>query len=133
MAAVLSGLPSTVYALAGPGDPLNPATAAGSLLLPRETRVGRLLLAAVPVHVGISLGWAIALARLLPERRTVLAGACAGLAIAGLDLGVVGRRVPRIRELAVAPQVADHLAFGVVVGAVVARRRARRRATSPGS
>jgi len=59
----------------------------------------------------------------LPDRRTVALGAAAGLAIAALDLGVIGRRFPRIRALSQAPQVADHLAFGALVGAVVSRRR----------
>ena len=45
---------------------------------------------------------------------------------AAFDLGVVGRRYPRIRALRQAPQVADHIAYGAVVGAVLAaRRRAR--------
>jgi hypothetical protein len=39
-----------------------------------------------------------------------------------LDLGAVGRRYPRIRNLPVAPQLADHVAFGLVVGSVLASR-----------
>jgi hypothetical protein len=50
----------------------------------------------------------------------------AGLGIAALDLGIVGRRVPRIRALPLAPQVADHLAYTETVAVVLARRRARR-------
>jgi hypothetical protein len=45
------------------------------------------------------------------EART---GALAGLAIAALDLGVAGRRFPRIPALPVLPQLADHAAFGAV-------------------
>ena len=130
LAAVLSGGPSTIHALVTGGDPLEAARAAGALALPRERRAGRLLLAAAPVHLALSLGWATALALLLPRRGTVPAGALAGLAIAGLDLGVIGRRLPPIRRLATLPQVADHVAFGAVAAAVVARRR-RRRAGSP--
>jgi hypothetical protein len=56
------------------------------------------------------------------------------VAIAALDLGFIGRRLPAIRWLAIAPQVADHLAFGMVVGwgrahaqnDVAARRSGRR-------
>ena len=48
-------------------------------------------------------------------------GTVSGLLIAALDLGVIGRRRPLIRDLPVLPQVADHLAFGAVAGAVVAR------------
>jgi hypothetical protein len=48
-------------------------------------------------------------------------GAASGLAIAALDLGVIGRRVPAIRRLPLAPQLADHALFGAVVG-VLSRR-----------
>ena len=53
-------------------------------------------------------------------------GALGGVAIAGLDLGVLGRRWPRIRALPLVPQVADHVAFGALVGAVVSRVGRRR-------
>lgn len=118
-AAVVSGVPSTLHALATGRDPLAATEAAGSLLLPHERRRGVLLAAAVPVHVSISVGWAIVLAAVLPRRRTVLAGAAAGLAIAALDLGVGGRRFPRIRELPLGPQVADHVVFGAAVAAAL--------------
>jgi hypothetical protein len=66
------------------------------------------------------------LAAVLPRRRTTLAAAPAGLAIAALDLGLVGRRRPRIRALPLAPQVLDHVAYAVAVAAVLQRRRSRR-------
>jgi hypothetical protein len=53
-------------------------------------------------------------------------GALAGLGIAALDLGLIGRRFPRVRALPQLPQVADHVAYGATVGAVLALRRARR-------
>ena len=123
LAAVVSGLPSTAWELARGGDPLAPTLAAGSILLPRERRRARLLAAAVPVHLTLSLGWGVVLARTLPRRHTLEAGALAGLGIAALDLGVVGRLFPRIRALALAPQLADHLAYGATVGWTLARRR----------
>lgn len=135
VAAVLSGLPSTVDALVRGRDPLEAATAAGTLLLPSEGRSGRLLPAAAVVHIALSLGWTLVLAYALPRRATVASGAAGGLVIAALDLGLVGRGLPRIRALALMPQIADHLVFGAVVGAVVRRRRARRdpRLTDGGS
>jgi hypothetical protein len=123
VAAVVSGVPSTLWALRAGGDPLEATLAAGSLLLPRETRRGRLLAAAVPVHLALSFSWGVVLARVLPERRTVAAGTAAGLAIAALDLGVIGRRVPRVRSLSTLPQLTDHAVFGATVGAVLGRRR----------
>ena len=123
-AAILSGAPSTGEALLRGADPLEATAAAGSILLPGERRRGRLLLAAVPVHLALSFGWASAIAFTAPRGREVPFGAAAGLAIAGLDLGVIGRRFPRIRALRPLPQVADHVAFGLVVGWVLRRRRA---------
>ena len=84
-----------------------------------ETRRRRLLLAAVPVHLALSLTWACGIALVAPRGREVPFGAGAGLAIAALDLGVIGRRFPRIRSLRLLPQVADHVAFGLVVGWVL--------------
>lgn len=123
VAAVLSGAPSTVHALATRASPLEATLAAGTLLLPRERRPLALALAALPVHMALSLGWALLLAVLLPRRRTVAWATLAGLAIAALDLGVVGRRHPRIRALPQLPQVLDHIAYGAVVGVVLSRRR----------
>jgi hypothetical protein len=119
VAGVVSGAPSTLHALVTQGDPLEATVAAGSILLRGETRRGVLVLAAVPVHAALSLGWGVALAAVLPRRNPELWGAVAGLAIAALDLGVVGRKLPKIAALPVAPQVLDHLAFGACVGAVL--------------
>jgi hypothetical protein len=83
-----------------------------------------LVLAAVPVHLALSFGWALVLAAVLPRRHTVAWGTLAGLAIAALDLGIVGRRVQRIRALPLIPQVLDHVAYALTV-AVVLERRAR--------
>lgn len=126
VAALLSGAPSTVHAILTGGDPLEASLAAGTLLLPHERRPARLLAAAVPVHLTLSVGWAVVLAAALPHGRTVEWAALSGLGIAALDLGVVGRRFGRIRALPQLPQVADHLAYGVTVGIVVRVRRSRR-------
>jgi hypothetical protein len=119
VAAVVSGAPSTAHALATGRDPLEATLAAGSLLLPRETRRVPLLAAAVPVHLALSLGWAVVLER--AGVRSTRAGAGAGLAVAALDLGLVGRRFPRVRALPLWPQVADHVAYGAVVGSLLRR------------
>ncbi len=125
VAAALSGIPSTMHALLTGADPLEASRAAGSLLLPDEQRPVRLLGAAGLVHGSISLGWALILAAALPSRRTALTGGLAGVGIAALDLGLVGRRFPPIRRLPVPPQLADHVAYGATVGAVLAWRRRR--------
>lgn len=122
VAAVLSGAPSTLHALATRRDPLEATLAAGTLLAPRARRRAVLLLAAVPAHVALSLGWALLLARVLPRQHTIAWATAGGLAIAALDLGVVGRRFPRIRALPLMPQVLDHVAYGAIVGAVLSAR-----------
>jgi hypothetical protein len=122
VAAVLSGVPSTVHALATGRDPLEATLAAGTIVLPDETRPERLLAAAVPVHLALSLGWGVVLARVLPRRPPLVLGAAAGLAIAALDLGIAARRVPRVRVLPLGGQLADHAAYGIVVAAVLRRR-----------
>ncbi len=125
-AAVISGTPSTAYALLTGRDPLEAVWAAGSLLLGAQRRRDRLLAAAVVAHLAVSLGWALVLSRALPDQRVMPVGALAGLAIAGLDLGVIGRHLPRIRALPQLPQLVDHVTYGATVAAVLAgRRRAR--------
>ena len=126
VAAAVSGAPSTLYALATRRDPLEATLAAGSVMLPRERRRLLLFLAAAPVHLSISLFWSLVLARALPRTRPVAVGAAAGVAIAAIDLGVIGRRFPRVRALPLLPQLADHALYGAGVGYVLARRRARR-------
>jgi len=130
VAAAVSGVPSTAWSLARGADVLEGARAAGSLLLPGEQRTERLLVAAVPVHLTLSLGWAAVLGAVLPERREPLYGTLAGLAIAGLDLGVVGSRIPAIRDLDQAPQWLDHAAYGLAVGTVLRLRRRLGRGSS---
>jgi hypothetical protein len=116
-AAAFSGIPSTAHAVLTGRDPLEATLAAGTILLPNETRRLRLVAAAVPVHLALSLGWTIVLDR--TGVRGAARGALAGLAIAVLDLRVAGRRFPRIRALPVLPQLADHAAFGAVAASLL--------------
>lgn len=122
VAGTLSGVPSTAWALVRGHDPLEAVRAAGTLVLPRGGPVSLLVVGGL-AHAVISSWWGVVLSATLPRRRTVAWGATAGLAIAALDLGLLGGRLPRIRALSLVPQVADHLAFGAVIGAVLARRR----------
>jgi len=122
--AAMSGLPSTVITLARRESLLDGARAAGAILLPRETRTPVLLAAAVPVHLGLSLGWAAVIARL--PRQGAMVGALAGLAIAAVDLGVIGRRIPAIRALPQKRQWADHVAYGLSVSYLLKRTQRSR-------
>ena len=120
---VVSGFPSTVWTLLEGGDPAEGGRALGKVLLPREERTLVLLLAGAPVHLALSLGWAGVLAAVLPEADEPSYGALAGLAIAGLDLAVLGRFFPPIKALPQGRQWADHVAFGLAVGVVLQNRR----------
>jgi hypothetical protein len=130
--AILSGFPSTLITLLEGGDPLEGGRALGKVLLPREDRTAVLLVAGAPVHLALSLGWAGVLGAVLPERDEPALATLGGLAIAGLDLAVLGRFFGPIAALPQGRQWADHVAFGLSVGVVLrATRRAGRR-RSPG-
>ena len=117
----LSGAPSTVLALVRGDDVLGPSIAAGTLVPGRRDRPG--LLAGLTAHTAVSAVWAPLVAMAVGRRRhPVVAGAIAGLGIAALDLGVIAKRYPAVAALPQAPQWADHVAFGAVVGWVAARR-----------
>jgi hypothetical protein len=75
------------------------------------------------VHLGLSLGWAAVIGAVLPRGREPLWGTLGGVAIAALDLGLIGRRIPVIRDLPQGRQWADHLAYGLAVGLVLRARR----------
>lgn len=128
VAAIVSGLPSTIDTLRRGDDLLASTRAAGTLLVGEGRPNAVRLAAALPVHAALSLGWATVLAAALPRRQTPLWGAATGLAIAALDLGAVGRRIPAIAALPQPAQWADHVAFGLTVGLVLRRRRRARSA-----
>jgi hypothetical protein len=121
--AAFSAVPSTAYSLIRGDDVLAGGRAAGAIVLRRERRTPVLLAAGTVVHVAISFGWAAVLAAGLPRRREPAAGVAAGLAIAALDLGVIGRTIPAIRALPQGRQWADHAAYGLAVGLVLRVRR----------
>jgi hypothetical protein len=126
-AAVLSGLPSISVTVARGDDVIASTRAIGSMV---SAEPARQVPAGAFLHVAISLGWAVVLALLLPRRRPVVEGMLAGAAIAALDLGAIGRRIPKIRALPQSPQWADHLAYGVIVSMVLDRRARRARRTT---
>ena len=89
--------------------------AAGAILLPHERRTAVLLVAATPVHLAISIGWAAVLANALPRGREPAWGVVGGMVIATLDLALIGRRIAAIRTLPQGRQWADHAAYGLSV------------------
>jgi hypothetical protein len=119
-AGTVSGLPSTVWAAATQRSVLEAARAAGTLIPGRRDRPG--LVAGGAVHAVLSMFWTTVIAAAM-RRRPVrpVDGAAAGLAIAALDLAVVGRRYPAIRALPAVAQWCDHVVFGAAAVAFLAR------------
>jgi hypothetical protein len=125
-ATLLSGIPSTVYALVTGGDVTEATRAAGAMLFPPQSPLWKLVLAAAIVHPLVSLFWAALLSLLLPARHTVLWALAASVAIALIDLELIATRFfPEVAALAFWPQLADHLMWGLVLGAVLQWRRSR--------
>lgn len=128
-AGLLSGLPSTCWAIVRGADPLESSRAAGRMLLPRARSDVALLAAAGVAHAALTVGWTAVLRRLpgaaLPG--AALRGAGYGLGIAALDLGVAhavrGHRFAAVADLPLLPQVADHVAFGVLAISWTGRAR----------
>ena len=123
VAGLVSGAPSTVWTLLQGGSVLESTAAAGTIVVPEDSPRMSLLAAGAVTHAALSVGWGVVLSVMLPRRPRVVAGAVAGLGIAAVDLGIVGRRLPRIKALPALPQVLDHIAYGAVVAAVLRRRR----------
>ena len=122
-AAVLSGIPSTVYAWLVGDDLMQATRAAGAMLIPANSSDAWLFAAATVVHGSISLFWATVLSLVLPRERTTLWAIAALAIIAVLDLRGIGPLFPEVYALPYWPQFADHLAFGAVLGAVLQWRR----------
>ncbi|MEU5266016.1 hypothetical protein [Amycolatopsis sp. NPDC021455] len=120
VAATVSGIPSTVYALLTGDDVLAATRAAGTLLPGRRDRPG--IAAGLVAHVAVSAFWTCVLAAAARRHRLGAGGgAAAGLAIAALDLGIAARAYPAVRALPRGPQILDHLVFGAVAGALLDR------------
>ena len=104
-ATLLSGLPSTLWAFATGGDPLEAARAAGQMLLPGETSTAKLVAAATLVH---------------PVEWALLAAVLIGL----LDLKVIAPAFfPAVAALDFRPQMADHLMWGATYAIALDWRR----------
>ena len=116
VAGIFSGAPSTSHALFT-GQPLRAAVAAAGELLGRPG-----VLRGAIAHGFLTIGWTSVLLVVLPRRATVAWGAVAGAAIGVADLAIADRRFPTIAALPRLPQLADHIAFGALVGAVVTVR-----------
>jgi hypothetical protein len=126
---VCSAIPSTVWSLLRGEDVLEGGRAVGVMVLPSERRTAVLLAIAAPIHLGISLGWAVVMAATLPRGGEPARGVVGAMVIATLDLALIGRRIPSIAALPQGRQWGDHAAYGLAVGLVLHARRSRRAVT----
>lgn len=123
-ATLLSGLPSTIWALATGNDVLEPTRAAGGMLLPGETSTAKLVAAAAMVHPLVSAFWALVLWRLLPKRAALEWALLAALLIGLLDLRLIAPAFfPRVAALEFWPQLADHFMWGAAYAIALDWRR----------
>lgn len=117
-AAAFSGVPSMSVSVVRRDDVLESTRVIGRVVTRADDDRAALLVGVV-AHVAISLGWTAVVRALVPREQTTLdqrafRGALLGAAIAVLDVCLIGRHMPEIRDLDALPQVADHLAFGAL-------------------
>ena len=124
LATVLSGIPSTLYALLTGDDPLEATRAAGAMIgLPGS------IAAAALVHAAVSLFWSFVLWCVLPYRHGMFWALAASAGVAILDLRLLAPVFfPEVAALDFWPQFADHLAWGVCVGFALERGQTAARA-----
>lgn len=123
---VLSGLPSTLHALATGADPLEATRAAGAMLLPGVTGTLAMVSAAALVHSSVSFFWAVIFVWLLPHRYTAAWAVAGSAAVALVDLCLIAPiAFPAVAALPFWPQFADHLMWGVLLGGTLQFRLAR--------
>jgi hypothetical protein len=123
-ATLLSGVPSTLYALLRREDLSEATRAAGAMLISPGSSMLDLFEAAAVVHVAVSFFWAALLVRFLPRRHVVLRAIVAAVTIGVLDLRVIAPLMfPEVARLAFWPQMADHVMWGASLGVALALRR----------
>jgi hypothetical protein len=126
IATLVSGTPSTLYALLTGNDMTEATRAAGAMLVSASSSMPVLFLAAAVAHTSISFFWAAILVRILPRRHVVPWATAAAALIGVLDLRLIAPAFfPEVANLDFAPQMADHLMWGASLGWVLARRGRR--------
>ena len=123
IAGALSGILSTVHALVTGRDPLEATRAAGTIVFHDHDDRG-LLVAGGLVHGVLTVAWtAVARPLVAGRRHRVAYGAALGLLIGSVDLAIAEWRYPRVAQLPTLAQLADHAAFGALVGATTSTTR----------
>jgi hypothetical protein len=125
-AALLAGLvgavPSTLHAIASGGNWLESIDAIAAVANAENLSFGWRVSVATAIHFVISFVWAAVLIAILPRRQTLLWASAAGAAVAVVDLLLLAPILfPEVAALSFWPQLADHIVWGVAVGAVRAR------------
>ena len=122
-ATVLSGIPSTLWALLRGEDVTEATRAAGAMLLPAASSLPSLVVAAAVVHTAISFFWAALLVRVLPRRHVIASAIAAALIVGLIDLKLIAPAFfPEVAALPFLPQMADHAMWGAALGVALAYR-----------
>jgi hypothetical protein len=122
-ASVLAGAPSLAVALSREGIVgtwrygVRATRAIGVLVPPGRPN----LIVGVLAHFGISAAAGEVFGRFLPVRHSIAWGAAGGAVMGLVNVGLIGRRFPAIRDLPFGRQIADNVAFGVIFAAVADR------------
>ncbi|MBW2279781.1 MAG: hypothetical protein JRG76_07165 [Deltaproteobacteria bacterium] len=124
LAGLVSGVPSTVYLLVTGGDLFASLDALVAMVTSRDLAMPYHVAVAAGVHFAVSFGWAAVLVALVPRRAPVLGALAASVLIALVDLELIAPYFfAEVAALPFLPQLADHLAWGAVVGVVLRARR----------
>ncbi|MCK5405944.1 MAG: hypothetical protein KAJ37_00760 [Candidatus Krumholzibacteria bacterium] len=122
LAGLVGGFPSTLHAIASGGNWLESINAIAAIANAEGLSFGWRVSVAAAIHFTISFVWASALIAILPQRRTLLWASAAGAVVAVVDLLILAPvLIPEIAALPFWPQLADHVVWGVTVGAFAAR------------
>jgi hypothetical protein len=122
LAGFAGGIPSTLYAIASGGDWLESMNAVAAIVNAENPSIVWRVSVAAAIHFTISFVFASTLLAILPHRRTLLWASACGAVIAVIDLLLLAPIL--FHEIAAPsfwPQLADHVVWGVVVGAFAAR------------
>ncbi|MDB5811943.1 MAG: hypothetical protein JWN94_4065 [Betaproteobacteria bacterium] len=135
MATLFSGVPSTLFFIITGVDLWPPIQAVGEMVLPSSSEPSQIFIAAALVHGTVSVFWTLVVARILPVKHAPAYAIAASALIAVIDLRVIAPVFfPAVAALSFWPQVADHLAWGLLLGVTLewsAKARARRRGAEP--
>jgi len=111
---LLSSIPSTIYYRVTSQNILEPFLSIGLIFIDLS-HFYLLILISAALHFLISLFWSMVLKFIIPNKKQLLFGMFTGIAIALIDLIIIGSHIPGIANLEFFPLLADHVLWGIIV------------------